>query len=282
MRQTGLLTDSDIRNAKPDSGKTVKRLLDGDRLYLFASVAANAIDINKTFVFRYEMDEKRHDYGIGPYPAMSLAEARRRAAELRLLILDGIDPMQERKDLRDERRAKKAAKLKATTFQQCWKAYFKIHAKTWKNPKHRAQWQSTMETYVLPVLGPLNVADIETGHVEKVLAPIWDKIPETASRVQNRIKLVLAYTITRSPVATAPALAAGVCASEAQLASAVPRWCYALVSWPFWSSQRCRATRRRALASAVAPPSGSHSQRRATSPSSRSAGAEPHIRNDRA
>jgi integrase len=52
-----------------------------------------------------------------------------------------------------------------------------------------------MRTYVLPVLGPLNVADIETAHIEKVLAPIWGKIPETASRVQNRIKLVLAYAI---------------------------------------------------------------------------------------
>ena len=65
-------------------------------LYLQASVAQSALDINRNWVFRYELDGDRHDYGIGPYPAVSLAEARRRAGELRLLILDGIDPLQER------------------------------------------------------------------------------------------------------------------------------------------------------------------------------------------
>jgi integrase len=195
MPKTGLLTDADIRSAKPDRGKTVKRLLDGDRLYLFASVAANAIDINKTFVFRFEMDGDRHDYGIGPYPTVSLSEARRRAAELRLLILDGIDPMQERADLKAERLAKKAAKIKATAFKECAEQYYKKHHTTWTNSKHRKQWLSTMRDYVYPVIGDLNVADLDTAHFEKVLAPIWQKIPETASRVQKRIEHVMNYAI---------------------------------------------------------------------------------------
>jgi integrase len=195
MRKTELLTDADIRSARPDPGKTVKRLLDGDRLYLFASVAANAIDINRTWVFRYEMDEERHDYGIGPYPAVSLAEARRRAAELRLQILDGLDPMQERADLKAERLARKAERIKATTFKDCAEAYYKIHHKSWTNEKHRKQWASTMRDYVYPLIGNLNVGDIETAHIEKVLAPIWDTKAETASRVQKRIEHVMNYAI---------------------------------------------------------------------------------------
>jgi integrase len=195
MPKTGLLTDADIRSARPDPGKTVKRLLDGDRLYLFASVAANAIDINKTFVFRYELDGERHDYGIGPYPTVSLSEARRRAGELRLLCLDGVDPMQERADLKAERLAKKAARVKATTFRECGEAYFKIHHKSWSNEKHRKQWLSTMRDYVYPVIGDLNVADLETRHFELVLEPIWSKIPETSRRVQKRIEHVMNYAI---------------------------------------------------------------------------------------
>jgi integrase len=194
MREINLLSDAEVRNAKPDKGKFVKRLLDGAGLYLQVTESLSS-GFNRNWIFRYELDGKRHDLGLGPAHTVSLGEARRKATELRLQIYEGIDPAQERADLKAERLGRKAAKLKTTTFAQCWQAYFKIHAKTWKNPKHRAQWESTMQTYVLPVLGPLNVADIETAHVEKVLAPIWDKIPETASRVQNRIKLVLAYAI---------------------------------------------------------------------------------------
>jgi integrase len=194
MREINLLSEFEVKNAKPDKGKFVKRLLDGAGLYLQVTKSLSS-GFNRNWIFRYELDGKRHDLGLGPAHTVSLGEARRKATELRLQIYDGIDPAQERADLKAERLGRKAAKLKATTFQQCWQAYFKIHAKTWKNPKHRAQWESTMRTYVLPVLGPLNVADIETAHIEKVLAPIWDKIPETASRVQNRIKLVLSYAI---------------------------------------------------------------------------------------
>jgi integrase len=209
MRKTGLLTDRDIRNAKPEPGKKVARLLDGDRLYLFASVALAAFelyeqggikwdaieDINKTFVFRYQLDGVTHDYGIGPYPTVSLAEARRRAGALRLMILDGIDPMQERKDRQAERKAKLAAERKVMTFAQCAEQYIRIHAPTWKAPKHRKIWESTLRTYVLPVIGKLDVAHIESGHVAKVLTPIWATKTVTAKRVANRIELVINYAI---------------------------------------------------------------------------------------
>jgi integrase len=209
MRKTGLLTDAEIRNAKPDPGKKVKRLLDGDRLYLFASVSLKALDlyqkggikwnaiddINRCWVFRFEQDGERHDYGIGPYPAVLPAEARRRAAELRLLVIDGVDPMQEKADLKAERLAKKAERIKATTFKECAEAFYKIHHKGWTNAKHRQQWLSTMRDYVYPVIGDLNVADLLTAHFEKVLAPIWEKIPETAHRVQKRIEHVMNYAI---------------------------------------------------------------------------------------
>jgi integrase len=194
MRKIGLLSEKQVKNLKPDPGKFVRRVADGGGLYLQATVST-AEGFNRNWIFRFEMDGVRHDLGIGPLHTVTLSEARRRATALRLRILDGIDPAQEREKIKAERLAHRAQALKATTFAQCWEGYFKKHAKGWKHPKHVKQWQSTMRDYVLPTLGNLNVADIETRHVEKALAPIWDKIPETASRVQNRIKLVLAYAI---------------------------------------------------------------------------------------
>jgi integrase len=193
VREIDRLSEFEVKNAKPNKGKFVKRLLDGAGLYLQATRSGSGV--NRNWIFRYELDGERHDLGIGPLHTVNLTEARRRASELRLQILDGIDPAQERADLKAERLAKKAARVKATTFKECAEAYYRIHHKTWSNEKHRKQWASTMRDYVFPVIGGLNVADIETAHVEKTLAAIWTKIPETASRVQKRIEHVMNYAI---------------------------------------------------------------------------------------
>src|SRR5436190_23385725 len=115
MREINLLTEFAVKNAKPDKGKFVKRLLDGAGLYLQATRSGKGV--NKNWIFRFELDGERHDLGLGPLHTVSLGEARRKATELRLQIYDGIDPMQERADLKAERLARKAEKLKATTFK---------------------------------------------------------------------------------------------------------------------------------------------------------------------
>jgi integrase len=194
MRKLHLLTELQVRNAKPAKGKFVDRIPDGGNLYLQVTRSLSE-GFNRNWVFRFEMDGKRHDLGLGPAHTVGLKAARAKAAELRMQIYEGIDPAQEKAELKAERKAKRAAEIKRMTFAECWQAYYKVHAKDWKHPKHRQQWESSMRTYVLPVIGSLNVADIETAHVEKVLSPIWDKIPESASRIQNRLSMVLNFAI---------------------------------------------------------------------------------------
>jgi integrase len=189
MRKTELLTHRAIRNAKPDKGKFVKRLLDGAGLYLQATMSGTGV--NRNWIFRYELDGDRHDYGIGPLHTVSLAEARRRAGELRLLLLDGIDPLEERNQARKERLAEKAKRVKATTFKECSARFYELHRKGWKNDVYRKQWISNMERLVYPAIGQLNVDDIDHAHIEKVLTPIWEKVPDTASKVQGQIGRVL-------------------------------------------------------------------------------------------
>ena len=61
---------------------------------------------------------------------------------------------------------------------------------SWRNPKHRAQWEMTLREYAKPLRGvPVN--KITTADVLAVLQPIWQTIPETASRVRGRIENVL-------------------------------------------------------------------------------------------
>jgi len=193
MRRVDLLTDGEIRNAKPDRGKFVKRLLDGDGLYL--QVTKSKDGVNKNWIFRYEMDGERHDMGLGPLHRVSLAEARRKKADLRSAIADGVDPLQEKSELRKERLAKKAKELKAKTFEQCTAAYYKIHARSLKNERYRKQWLWNIQTYVYPTIGELNVADIDVPHIEQALEPIWHTIGDTASKIQGQVKKVFDYAI---------------------------------------------------------------------------------------
>ena len=65
------------------------------------------------------------------------------------------------------------------------------------NPKHRAQWPSTLERYAYPVFGDLPVASIDTALVTNAIEPIWTQKPETASRVRGRIEAVLDWATAR-------------------------------------------------------------------------------------
>src|SRR5262249_6050798 len=63
----------------------------------------------------------------------------------------------------------------------------------WTNPKHRREWETTLRKYVFPLLGSLPVEVIDTPLVLKVVKPLWERIPTTASRVLGRIHAVLGW-----------------------------------------------------------------------------------------
>ena len=81
---------------------------------------------------------------------LGLADARERALELRQQIKAGIDPLDAKRELKAARLANRAQRAKAVTFAQCAEMYLDVHADRWKNPKHRAQWRSTLATLRLP------------------------------------------------------------------------------------------------------------------------------------
>jgi integrase len=142
----------------------------------------------KSWLFRFTLNGKPDNMGLGPVHTVTLAEARQAALAARKLVLQGVNPRSDR-DARLQGLILSSAK--ATTFSQCAESYIEVHRSGWKNPKHIAQWTSTMATYANPTLGKLPVAAIDTGLVMKCLEPIWTKKTETASRVRGRIESIL-------------------------------------------------------------------------------------------
>jgi integrase len=183
-------------NARPPSGRRAALLPDGGNLYLQVT-RGKRDSIRRSWVFRYELDGRRHDLGLGPIHTLDLAEARLKARTLRQQLLDGIDPLATKREARRARLAQMAATQRATTFRACAEACMVAHESGWTNAKHRAEWRSTLERFAYPVIGDLAVDDITTAHIVKVLEPIWKEVPETASRVRGRIEKVLGWATVR-------------------------------------------------------------------------------------
>ena len=143
---------------------------------------------SKQWFLRYRVNGKRRDLSLGSYPETTLGGARMLALGARKKIGDGIDPLSEK------------AHLKAPvviTFEEASRQVIEAKRPEWKNAKHGAQWESTLAQYVFPSIGMLDLKEIDTPHILKVLEPIWTIKNETAARLRGRIEAVLSWGIAR-------------------------------------------------------------------------------------
>jgi integrase len=106
--------------------------------------------------------------------------ARERATDARRALAAGQNPID----------AARLAKLRQPTFGQVADEFVAVKQSEWRNGKHRAQWEMTLQRYCAP-LRPRPVDEIDTAAVLEVLKPLWGSIPETASRLRGRIETVL-------------------------------------------------------------------------------------------
>ena len=163
---------------------------DGGGLYL--QVAPGGA---RSWIFRFQIKRQRRYMGLGGLADVTLSEARRKAAEARKVLADGIDPIEAARAQADDLAAQQA---NATTFREAAQRYVAAHASGWKNAKHAAQWTSTLQTYAYPVFGDVSVASVEVNMVLKVLEPIWVDKNETARRVRGRIEAILDWASARN------------------------------------------------------------------------------------
>jgi hypothetical protein len=157
--------------------------LHGDGGGLYLQVTASGA---RSWVWRFMLHGKARSMGLGPLYAVSLAEARVKAGECRRLRYEGVDPI-------EARRGERAKSASVMTFRVCAEAYLAAHAADWSNAAAAAQWPSSLEANVYPVIGDTPVHAINVELVLKVLQPVWQTKPETASRVRGRIESILDY-----------------------------------------------------------------------------------------
>ena len=164
---------------------------DGGTLYLYIAPGGT-----KSWVQRISIDGRQRDIGLGPWPVVSLAEARDLAIDNRRLVRRGGDPVA------DKRRAK------VPTFREAAVRTFEANRSRWRNAKVAANWLQQLERHAFPQLGNVRVDRIDREAVLKVLTPIWTAKPEAARKVRQRISATLRWAeahgyIDRNPAGEA-------------------------------------------------------------------------------
>jgi integrase len=163
--------------------------------------AKEGAQIPRSWILRVKVGDQRQPIGLGPYPQVSLAEAREYAKKLVVEAKLGVNLKAKK---RTEHSALLSAASKHKTFRECAIAYMEAHASDYTSDKHRKQWPATLEAYAYPVIGNMLVSDIFMRDVKNVLeqettttdgqtGKLWFVKTETAKRLLGRIKTVLDF-----------------------------------------------------------------------------------------
>ncbi|ASC92403.1 Prophage integrase IntA [Sulfurospirillum diekertiae] len=175
-----LLKDLQVRNAKPLEQDY--RLTDGEGLYLL--VKPNG---SKLWRYNYSFENNKYVYSIGKYPEISLERARILHQNAIRLKADGINPV-------DQKRKAKLEKKLATVNT------FKAIAKEWLEKKKRELAEKTfegverrVEKNLYPILGDINIREIKKQDVASALKIADLRSPEVASRCLGYAKNIFEY-----------------------------------------------------------------------------------------
>ena len=145
----------------------------------------------RNWVQRLRVDGRRHDIGLGGFPVVSLAGAREAALENKRIVANGGNPLIEK------RQTKLAARQRITFKEATIKAHKEL-SPTWKNPKDRAAFLSTLDTYAWPYFGDVPIPDVTSAQIRRAILDCRKKRPGVAQKLIYRIAAVFRWSIAEN------------------------------------------------------------------------------------
>jgi integrase len=189
------LTDMACRTAK--SGPTRKKLTDGDGLQLW--VQPNG---SRLWQLAYRFNGRQKQMALGPYPEVSLAEARDKRTEARRLLRDGVDPAERKKKVAEE-----AKPLSGDTFKDIAEE-FMAKCRREQLADRTLGKKEWLLSLAYPVLGPKRVSEIRPIEVLGVLQDVENRgCYETARRLRSTIGAVCRFAVATARAETDPTTA---------------------------------------------------------------------------
>ena len=176
MRAKNRLTSSFIRTAP------VGKHCDGAGLWLIKRDDGGA-----QWVQRVTVHGRRREMGLGGYPALGLADARKLSERWRNVAAAGRDPIKEREA--EER----VARREDITLAILTADAFETRKAELKGDGTAGRWLSPLTIHVLPKLGKVPVTDLDQRDIRDCLAPIWHTKADTARKAMNRLSIVFKH-----------------------------------------------------------------------------------------
>ncbi len=180
------------RRAKELSAIEVKRLSSGVHpvggvpgLYLQVTEGGG-----RSWLLRTPVGGKRREIGLGSYPEVSLKDARLSASENKAKIRQGINPIEERKQLR---KSLSDQAKQSISFRDAFEQYVPIKQSELSKGSHRKNWRNSVDEYAMAVLGAKSTSEIDTNHIVEVLRPIWSEKRATADKLRRKLRATLVF-----------------------------------------------------------------------------------------
>lgn len=182
------LTDLSIRNLRPK--KIRFEVSDGKGLSIHVTPKGT-----KTWVFRYQFDQKARRMTLGRYPGISFADARKRHAEAMQQIQKGIDPGQKKQE---EKNQSKLAPIFKNLINEYWE----------KKLKQRKAGEETLRLLkkdAVPLWGNRKVSEIKRRDIVLLLDRITRRgAPVTRNRVLTALKGFFKFAVRQAVIEDLP------------------------------------------------------------------------------
>ena len=146
--------------------------------------------VRKSWIQRIRINGRLTNLGLGPYPVVTLSEARKKALHNRRLVEQGRDPRGG----------------EVPTFAEAAERVIQMHRAGWKaGSKTEHRWRSTLEIYAFPTLRAKPVDRITTGDIMNLLTPIWHDKNPTAQTLKREIATIMRWAIAQGHRSDNPA-----------------------------------------------------------------------------
>ena len=166
------LTDLVARRARPG------RHADGNGLYLF--VRPNG---SRSWIQRIVIGGRRRDLGLGPYPLVSLADARRVAEENRRVARSGGDPVAS------------SSRGSVPSVREMFEEVVAARRVSWRNPATERKWRRLFDTLVSPKIGSKPIDQVTVEELSRIVLPNWHGRGSTGYVLRQHLDTVMRWAM---------------------------------------------------------------------------------------
>lgn len=181
---TSPLTEMQVRNAKPR--EKPYKLFDGGGLYLDVLPSGSRI---WRFKFR-QPNGKENRLTFGPYPEITLQEAREKRLDTRRLMLQGTDPAKHRDDAK-----RLLADRAANTFEKIAREWYANKVPTWSE-RTAKNMIVRLQADIFPTIGSRPITELKHRDIIDALRKIEERgATEIAKRLKAVCSQIFSYAI---------------------------------------------------------------------------------------